>query len=79
MENNFTDVMYKLGGIESTLSSLNDKLDKFISNTEKQQDNHEARISKLEKREIQLMTLAAVIGTAASLLVSILFKWLNLH
>ena len=70
-------IMYKLGAIETLLKTLNDKLNKSISDWQYIQEKHEDRISALEKQQIKIWTIGTTLASVAGFLMGIVGKWLS--
>lgn len=71
-------IMYKLGGLEALVKGMNDKLDKFIEDTQGIHKDHEKRISTLEKGWVRATAIASVISSVIGMGIGVLLKlWPN--
>lgn len=60
------EVIYKLGRIEMAVEQFGKKLDEYITDAKVQHDNHEARITTLEKQWVKLLAVASTLGVIGS-------------
>lgn len=74
------EVMYKLGRIESSVESIAAELKRITDDIKTRQENHEKRLSDLEKREIKYVTISTVIGGVGAFILNLAVNvWLKLH
>jgi hypothetical protein len=69
-----TEVMYKLGRIESSVEGVLIKLDEYIAEAREGHKDHDKRLQHLETGETRRTAWAAGFGSAAGLAVTLLLK-----